>query len=169
MNFPGTRLLARFVLAPVAAVALVGAAAACSSGDDAGTGKPVAGACVDVTDNAAGKMTASVLDCGSAQADYRIVKAGDAPQECAADNAGFTGTVAGAAANLCLVPNFAQGSCYADAGKRPAKQVDCTAAEATFKVVKRIDGQADEMLCGADATQFRTIADPKATLCLAKP
>ncbi|APE33109.1 hypothetical protein BOX37_03035 [Nocardia mangyaensis] len=170
MKYPGKRLLARLVFAPVAAVALVGAAVACSSADDSAAGDTVAvGSCVEVTDNAVEAMTATLGDCSSATADYRIVRTGAAPLTCAADNATFDGTVGTTETGLCLAPNFAQGSCYADAGTRPATAIDCTAPEATFKVVKRIDGETDELLCDMDATQFRTVPDPKTTFCLAKP
>lgn len=166
MIFPEKRLLARIVLGPVAAVALVGAVVSCSSDDASSAGAVAVGSCVQVSDNAAGAMKATAGDCSSGTSNYRIVQLG---ADCAADNAVFDGTVGEAKNSLCLAPNFAEGSCYADAGKRPAVSVDCTAAEASFKVVKRIDGETDELLCGMDATQFRTVPDPKTTFCMAKP
>ncbi|MFD6391016.1 LppU/SCO3897 family protein [Nocardia sp. NPDC055029] len=169
MIFPGKRLLARIVFAPVATVALVGAVVACSSDSDSSAGAATKGACVEVTDNAADAMKATVGDCSAATSNYRIVQVGTAPLTCAVSDATFNGTVGDTKTALCLAPNFAQGSCYADAGKRPAEAVACTAPEATFKVVKRIDGVADELECGTDATQFRTVADPKTTFCMAKP
>lgn len=167
MRYPGKRLLARLVLAPMATVALVGAVVACSSSEESADAV-AAGSCVEVTDNTIDAMTATVGDCSSAAAAYRIVEAGTA-LTCAPDNATFTGKVGDTETELCLAPNFAQGNCYADAGTRPATTVDCTAPEATFKVVKRIDGETDELLCDTDATQFRTVPDPKTTFCLAKP
>lgn len=170
MFFPGKRLLVRLVLAPAATVALVGAVAACSGDSDSSASEAATvGACVEVTDNSADAMQATVLDCSSSASNYRIAKVGAAPLDCSAENATFTGAVGDEKTGLCLAPNFAQGSCYADAGTRPAMSVDCAAPEATFKVVSRIDGETDELLCGADATQFRTVADPKTTFCLAKP
>lgn len=169
MFFPGKRLLARLVLAPVATVALVGAVAACSSDSDSSADSVSKGSCVEVTDNAADAMKATVGDCGAATSNYRIVQVGTAPLNCAVEDATFNGTVGDTKTGLCLSPNFAEGKCYADAGQRPAEAVACTAPEATFKVVKRIDGAADELQCGADATQFRTVADPKTTFCMAKP
>ncbi|MFI8975883.1 hypothetical protein ACIGO9_23560 [Nocardia asteroides] len=170
MLFPGKRLLARLVLAPVATVALVGAVAACSSDSDSAAGGSLAkGSCVEVTDNAADAMQGKLGDCAAPASNYRIVQVGTAPLTCAVEDATFNGTVGDTKTALCLSPNFAQGNCYTDAGKRPAEAVACTAPEATFKVVKRIDGVTDELQCGADATQFRFVADPKATFCLAKP
>ncbi|TCJ94192.1 LppU/SCO3897 family protein [Nocardia alba] len=166
MSFPDKRLAARLVLGPMAAMALVAAVVSCSSDDSSSVGAVAAGSCVEVGDNTADAMKATVGDCSSAKSNYRIVRVG---ADCAADNAAFNGTVGDAKNTLCLAPNFAEGSCYADAGKRPAKAVDCTAAGASFKVVKRIDGQTDELLCGMDATQFRTVPDPKTTFCMAKP
>ncbi|GGK58657.1 hypothetical protein GCM10011591_33580 [Nocardia camponoti] len=121
-----------------------------------------------ITDNAAGAMKATTGDCSSAKATYRIAKVA-AAQECAPSDAAFTGTVADKSTGLCLTPNFAADTCFADAGTRPAKAVDCSTKEATFKVIKRIDGQADELLCDAPATSFKTVANPKTTFCLAKP
>ncbi|MBW0270602.1 hypothetical protein ATM97_06155 [Nocardia sp. MH4] len=169
MLFPGKRLLARVVLAPVATVALVGAVAACSSDSDSAGSSLATGSCVEVTDNAADAMVGKLGDCSATTSNYRIVQVGTAPLTCDVADATFNGTVGDTKTGLCLAPNFAQGNCYADAGKRPAETVACTAPEATFKVVKRIDGVADELQCGADATQFRTVSDPKATFCMAKP
>ncbi|MFC6009839.1 LppU/SCO3897 family protein [Nocardia lasii] len=167
MIFPEKRLLARIVLGPVAAFALVGALAACSSDDTAASASAVAaGSCVEVSDNTADAMRATVGDCSAATSNYRIVQVG---ADCAADNSVFTGSVGDANTTLCLAPNFAQDTCYADAGKRPAEAVACTAPEATFKVVKRIDGETDELLCESDATMYRTVLDPKTTFCMARP
>ncbi|MFC4377229.1 hypothetical protein ACFO5K_24415 [Nocardia halotolerans] len=152
----------------MATVALVGAVAACSGASESSDAVAV-GSCVEVTDNSADAMQAAVGDCSSAQAGYRIAQVGTAPLECEPANAAFAGTVDGTETGLCLVPNFAEGNCYADAGTRPAEAVDCGATEATFKVVKRIDGETDELLCDADASTFRTVPDPKTTFCLAKP
>ncbi|MFE3542545.1 hypothetical protein ACFXK0_06185 [Nocardia sp. NPDC059177] len=168
MFFPGKRLLARLVFAPVATVALVGAVVACSSGEESAASVS-AGSCVEITDNSADAMTASLGDCGSAATDYRIAQVVSAPADCAVDTAIFTGTVGDTETTLCLTPNFAEGKCYADAGTRPAESVECSAPEATFKVVQRIDGATDELQCGAGATQFRFAKDPEATFCLAKP
>ncbi|MET9210613.1 MULTISPECIES: LppU/SCO3897 family protein [unclassified Nocardia] len=153
----------------MATVALVGAVAACSSDSDSAGASLAKGSCVEVTDNAADAMVGTLGDCAAATSNYRIVQVGTAPLTCDVSDATFNGTVGDTKTALCLAPNFAQGSCYADAGKRPAEAVACTAPEATFKVVKRIDGVADELQCGVDATQFRTVADPKATFCMAKP
>ncbi len=165
---PGKRLLARLVFAPVATLALAGAVVACSAEEDAAP-SVAAGSCVHVSDNTADAMTATLADCASSSAAYRIATTGTAPLDCDADAATFNGTVGDTKTGLCLTPNFAEGQCYADAGTRPAEAVGCSAPEATFKVVKRIDGETDELLCGADATQFRTVPDPATTFCLAKP
>ncbi|MFC4124572.1 LppU/SCO3897 family protein [Nocardia rhizosphaerae] len=167
--FPGKRLLARIVLAPVATVALVGAVVACSSDSESDAGSLSKGSCVEVTDNAVDAMRATIGDCGAATSNYRIVQAGSAPLDCAAEDTTFNGTVGDTETALCLSPNFAQGNCYADAGQRPAETVPCTAPEASFKVVKRIDGTIDELQCDSGATMYRTVADPKTTFCMARP
>ncbi|MET8875950.1 hypothetical protein [Nocardia sp. NPDC004604] len=170
MKFPGTRLLARLVLALLAVGALVAAVTGCSALDDASksdTAKAKVGDCINVTDSSSTATKSEPVDCSSAKAVYKVFQTADKKLDCAAEYTTYTeDLVSGSKAYMCLAPNFKQGSCYADVGTNPYKYVDCSASEATFKVVKRIDGQADELLCGADATSFVTVPDPKVTFCL---
>ncbi|MFI6997506.1 hypothetical protein [Nocardia sp. NPDC050175] len=165
MKFPGARLLARVVLALIAVAAVIVTIVGCSSAkDDSTSGSAKVGDCI-VKGGAADAKTEKV-DCSSAQAVYKVAQTSDKKVDCATDYTGYQAS----GAFLCLAPNFKQGSCYNETSSTAAKNVDCTSAEATFKVVQRIDGQADELLCGADADSFRLISEaPKATFCLAKP
>ncbi|MEU7142735.1 hypothetical protein ABZ942_25035 [Nocardia sp. NPDC046473] len=165
MKFPGARLLARVVLALVAVAAVIVTVVGCSSAkEDSKSGSAKVGDCI--VKGASSDAKAETVDCSSEQAVYKIAQTSDKKIDCATDYSGYqTG-----GAFLCLAPNFKQGSCYNETSSTAVKNVDCGSTEATFKVVKRIDGQADELLCGADADSFRLISEaPKTTFCLAKP
>ncbi len=170
MNFPGARLLARVVFALVAVAAVVVTVVGCSSSESSGSTADSAkvGGCLDGIKGATVDVKAGSVDCSSDKAVYKIAQTVDKKGACSTDytEAG----AAGGSAFLCLVPNFKQGSCYSENPASGFKPVDCGAAEATFRVVKRVDGEADELLCGQDADSFRLIAAaPKTTYCLAKP
>ncbi|WP_405138527.1 hypothetical protein [Nocardia sp. NBC_01388] len=70
---------------------------------------------------------------------------------------------------LCLAPNFKQASCYHDAPMTGYQYADGASSDAGFRVLQRIDGQADENLCSADADNVITLSDPQATFCLGEP
>ncbi|MBF6466179.1 hypothetical protein IU427_13450 [Nocardia beijingensis] len=174
MKFPGARLLARIVLALVAVAAVVVAVAGCSMIEDAGksdTAKAKVGDCINVIEGSAVDSKTEPVDCSSDKAVYKVAQSSDKKTDCAADYTSYEETLAGGTtAFLCLAPNFKEGSCYNESSTTGYKHVDCASPEATFKVLKRIDGQADELLCGADADSFRLIETaPKATFCTAKP
>ncbi len=164
------RLLARIVLALLAVGALVAVVTGCSALDNASksdTAKAKVGDCINVTDSSSSATKSAPEDCSSPKAVYRVVKTADQKLECAAEYTTYTeDLVSGGKAYMCLAPNFKKGSCYADVGANPYKYVDCSSAEASFKVVQRIDGEANELGCGADATSFVTVPDPKVTFCL---
>lgn len=174
MKFPGARLLARIVLALVAVAAVVVAVAGCSMIEDAGksdTAKAKVGDCINVIEGSAVDSKTEPVDCSSDKAVYKVAQSSDKKTDCAADYTSYEESLAGGTtAFLCLAPNFKEGSCYNESSTTGYKHVDCASPDATFKVLKRIDGQADELLCGEDADSFRLIeTDPKATFCTAKP
>ncbi|CAM4502815.1 hypothetical protein NONI108955_37120 [Nocardia ninae] len=174
MKFPGARLLARVVLALVAVAAVVVTVVGCSAAKDASksdTAKANVGDCINVTKSSSTDAKTEPVDCSSEKAVYKIAQTFDKKTECPTDYTSYEETLAGGTtAFLCLAPNFKQGSCYNESPATGYKHVDCTTPEASFKVVKRIDGEADELLCGADADSFRLISEtPKITFCLAKP
>ncbi|WP_330252047.1 hypothetical protein OG874_39035 [Nocardia sp. NBC_00565] len=164
------RLLARIVLALLAVGALVAVVTGCSALDNAtksDTAKAKVGDCINVTDSSSTATKSEPEDCSSAKAVYKVFQTADKKIDCAAEYTTYTeDLVGGGQAYMCLAPNFKQGSCYADVGSNPYKYVDCTSGEASFKVLGRIDGQTDELLCNADATSFVTVPDPKTTFCL---
>jgi FlaG/FlaF family flagellin (archaellin) len=171
VKFPGTRLLAGIVLALLAAVAV--AVTGCSSIKDASksdTAKAKVGDCVNVIKGSAVDSKTEPVDCSSEKAVYKIVQTYDKKTDCAKDYTSYEETLnGGTTAFLCLAPNFKQGSCYTDNNLSGYQFSDCAAAEATFKVIQRIDGQVDELLCSSDSEKFITVSDPKTTFCLGKP
>ncbi|MEU2087218.1 LppU/SCO3897 family protein [Nocardia beijingensis] len=174
MKFPGTRLLARLVLALAAVAAVVVTVAGCSLIQDAGksdTAKAGVGDCINVIEGSAVDSKTEPVDCSSDKAVYKVAQSYDKKTACAAEYTSYEETLAGGTtAFLCLAPNFKEGNCYNESSTTGYKHVDCASSEATFKVLKRIDGKADELLCDQDADGFRLIeSDPKVTFCTAKP
>ncbi|WP_203236582.1 LppU/SCO3897 family protein [Nocardia panacis] len=173
MKIPGARLLARIALALVALAAVAIAVTGCSAVKEASksdTAKAKVGDCINVIKASESDSKTEPVDCSSEKALYKVTKTFDKKSDCAAGNVGYDETLNNKTlAYLCLTPNFKQGKCYADVGNTGYKLVDCTAAEASFKIIQRIDGQADELACGTDSEKFLTIDDPKTTFCLAKP
>jgi hypothetical protein len=173
VKFPGTRLLARIVLGLLAVVAVAIAVTGCSAVKDASksdTAKSQVGDCINVIKGSAVDSKTEPVDCSSEKAVYKIVQTYDKKTECADDYTSYEETLnGGTTAFLCLAPNFKQGSCYIDNTLTGYQFSDCAATEATFRVMQRIDGQVDELLCGADSEKFITVADPKTTFCLGNP
>lgn len=171
MKFPGTRLLARIVLAllAVAAVAVTGCSAI-NGASKSDTAKAKVGDCINVIKGSAADSKTEPVDCSSEKAVYKIVQTYDKKTDCAKDYTSYEETLnGGTTAFLCLAPNFKQGSCYIDNNLTGYQFSDCAATDATFKVIQRIDGQVDELLCGSDSDKFITVSDPKTTFCLGKP
>ncbi|WP_227998357.1 LppU/SCO3897 family protein [Nocardia australiensis] len=172
MKFPGTRLLARIVLALLAVAAVAVAVTGCSAIEDASksdTAKAEVGDCINVIKGSAVDSKTEPVDCSSEKAVYKIAQTYDTKTDCAQDYTSYEETMnGGTTAFLCLAPNFKQGSCYADNSLTGYQFADCAATEASFKVIQRIDGQVDELLCGSDSDKFITVADPKTTFCLGK-
>ncbi|MEV0295852.1 hypothetical protein [Nocardia sp. NPDC050710] len=173
MKFPGTRLLARVALALLAVAALAAAVTGCSAVDNAtksDVAKTKVGDCINITDNSMTATKGEPIDCSSPKAVYKVFQTSDNKTECPSNEyTSYTEElVSGGTAFMCLAPNFKQGSCYNDVGTSPYKWVDCTSKDATFKVVQRIDGQTDELLC-ENAEEFITVPDPKTLFCIAKP
>ncbi|MFE7742580.1 hypothetical protein [Nocardia sp. NPDC057455] len=174
MKFPGARLLARVVLALVAVAAVVVTVTGCSLIGDASksdTAKAGVGDCINVIESSAVDSKTEPVDCSSDKAVYKVAQSYDKKTDCAADYTSYEETLGGGTtAFLCLAPNFKEGSCYSESSTTGYKHVDCASSDATFKVLKRIDGKADELLCGDDADSFRLIeSDPKVTFCTGKP
>ncbi|WP_406269931.1 hypothetical protein OH799_27640 [Nocardia sp. NBC_00881] len=170
MKFPGARLLARIVLALVAVAAVAG----CSLIEDSSksdTAKAKVGDCINVIESSAVDSKTEPVDCSSDKAVYKVAQSFDKKTECAADYTSYEETLSGGTtAFLCLAPNFKEGNCYNESSATGYKHVECGSSEATFRVLKRIEGKADELLCGADADGFRLIeTDPKVTFCTGKP
>lgn len=173
MKFRGPRLLARIVLALLAAAALAVVMSGCSAIDDAtksDVAKTKVGDCINITDNSTTATEGEPADCSTPQAVYKVHQSFDEKTECASNEyTSYTEELpTGGTTFLCLAPNFAQDACYNDVGSSPYKWVDCSSADATFKVVQRIDGENDELLCD-NGEEFITLSDPKTLFCLSTP
>ncbi|WP_238815702.1 LppU/SCO3897 family protein [Nocardia brasiliensis] len=167
-------MLARVVLALVAVAAVVVTVVGCAAAKEASksdTANAKVGDCINVIAGSSTDAKTEPIDCSSEKAVYKVAQSTDKKTECATDYTSYEETLAGGTtAFLCLAPNFKQGACYNESASTGYKHVGCTSSEANFQVVQRIDGEADELLCGADATSFRLISEaPKITFCLAKP
>ncbi|WP_040803570.1 LppU/SCO3897 family protein [Nocardia concava] len=174
MKFAGTRTLTRLVLALVAVAVAVLAASGCSMLKDASksdTAKSKVGDCINVIEGSATNSKTAPVACSDQKAVYVVAGVYDKKTECKEEQTSYEETVnGGTTAFLCLSPNFKQGACYNESATTGYKFVDCTAPEASFKVLKRIDGTADEFQCDtATAIGFRVVPDPKTTFCLGNP
>lgn len=173
MKFRGPRLLARIVLALLAAAALAVVMSGCSAIDDAAksdVAKTNVGDCINITDNSPTATEGEPADCSTPQAVYKVHSSSDEQTECASSEyTSYTEQLpTGGTSFLCLAPNFAQDACYNDVGTSPYKWVDCASSEATFKVVQRIDGETDELLCDS-GEEFIVVSDPETLFCLSAP
>nr|WP_198429120.1 hypothetical protein [Nocardia bovistercoris] len=164
---------ARIVPALLAVAAATAAITGCSTVDDltkSDVAKTKVGDCINFTNNSATDAKGEQVDCSSPKGVYKVFQVFDTASTCASEYTSYTEPLAsGGTTFMCLAPNFQQDSCYNDVGSSPYKWVECTSTEATFKVLQRVDGQTDEMLCGPDSDQFFVIPDPKTLYCAGKP
>ncbi|WP_239476892.1 LppU/SCO3897 family protein [Nocardia arizonensis] len=173
MKYPGVRAQARIASALLAVAAAAAAITGCSAVDSvtkSDVAKTEVGDCINITNNSMTATEGESIDCSSPKAVYKVFRTFDTKTECPSNEyTSYTEQlVSGATTFMCLAPNFQQNACYNDVATSPYKWVDCGSPEATFKVVQRIDGQTDEMLC-TDADRFITVPDPKTLYCVTKP
>lgn len=69
---------------------------------------------------------------------------------------------------LCLELHVAEGDCLQVTDQQD-KRADCTAPEATHRVVGVFDGVDDETRCGDESTEALTYPQPPLTICLVSP
>ncbi|MEU0540001.1 hypothetical protein [Nocardia sp. NPDC005978] len=174
MKFAGTRLITRLVIALVAMAVAMLAVTGCSMIKDASkseTAKSKVGDCINVIEGSMVDSKTEPIDCSSEKAVYKIAQVFDTKTECKDEQTSYEETLnGGTTAFLCLTPNFKEGACYNESPTTGYKFVDCNAPEASFKVTKRVDGQADEFLCDpATDTNFHALTEAKITFCLGNP
>ncbi len=134
------------------------------------TAKAAVGDCISVLEGSTVDSETEPVDCSSEQAVYQVMQVHDSKTECKEEYTSYEETRSGeTTAFLCLAPNFKEGACYNESTVTGYKSVACTAPEASFKVTKRIDGEADEFACDTAAIGFRIVPDPKITFCLGSP
>ncbi|MBB5913091.1 hypothetical protein BJY24_001958 [Nocardia transvalensis] len=161
---------ARRVPALLAAAAL--AAAGCSVVQGASrsdTARAQVGDCIEVIEGSATTSRTEPVDCGSDRAVYTVVSTSPAKGDCGPERSSYEESFrGGTTAFLCLAPNLKQGGCYHQDRENGFARADCAAAEATVRVVARIDGRADESLC-APPTTYLLLSEPKTTYCMENP
>jgi hypothetical protein len=117
------------------------------------------------------KAKTEPIDCSKPEAVYKIVSTQDKKVECDKSYTSYTETVGkSTSAYLCLVPNFKEGQCYHDGGailSTGYKYATCGTADATFKVLKRIEGTISDSACDdvEDADKYITLDKEKITFC----
>ncbi|MEV6715115.1 hypothetical protein AB0M48_24125 [Lentzea sp. NPDC051208] len=107
------------------------------------------------------------VDCGAAEANYTVGKAGGTSEVCGEGYAEYTQSQRrGPKTKLCLAPLFSEGKCYAEnTGDVGAKAVECTAS-ASFKVTKVAKDAAPQCAEGADPRSF---PEAKLHYCIGAP
>ncbi|WP_019931407.1 hypothetical protein [Nocardia sp. BMG111209] len=167
MNKAGPKLIVRFVPALVAVAAL--AVTGCSAGSGkSDTARAKVGDCINVLEGSTTAAKTEPVDCSSDKAVYKVVSTSDQKADCGTENTSYEENYGGGTAHLCLAPNLKQGSCYHQDRETGFAYADCASADATVKVVKRVDGTSDEFVCDSNST-FLTLSNPKTTFCLANP
>ncbi|MEV5647514.1 hypothetical protein AB0L57_04595 [Nocardia sp. NPDC052254] len=132
------------------------------------TARAKVGDCINVITASAVDSDTEPVACTSDKAVYKVVQVQDQKVECAADYTSYEETMNGRTlAYLCLSPNFTEGKCYAESPLSGYRFVECGAADASFRVAQRVDGQSDENLCGEESDSVITLSDPPTTFCLA--
>jgi hypothetical protein len=118
----------------------------------------VAGQCAGIS-GAADAPRFTALDCGADQANVKVAKVVD-QGACPTGGAGYSTYTSGV--TFCLMPNFVEGSCYAQDQEAGLLRVPCGTAR-SVKVAKVLGG-------GAACGDQRTVAypEPPVTFCLAK-
>ncbi|WP_324192881.1 LppU/SCO3897 family protein [Nocardia transvalensis] len=145
--------------------------AGCSAVTDAGksdTARAEVGDCIDVGRESS-TLAAEPVDCSSGAAVYTVMSTSDRKRDCGPEYSSYEETRGGRTlAFLCLAPNLEQDNCYRRDSVTGFSHADCASAEATVRVVRRIDGTSDQGLCDPSGT-FLTLSEPKLTFCFANP
>ena len=134
-----------------------------------------AGDCLTITEFKSGGDDPVKADCGDPNANVKIgVKLENAHDSCpgGASSPYDTYSVTGRSSyKLCLVINAKQGDCLANLTSKTQgyKKVACTDPSAEAKLVKVVDGKADENLCeGTEGVIPVAYPQPAQTMCFVK-
>ena len=108
------------------------------------------------------------VDCGAAEANYTVAKAGGTSESCGDSYDEYTQTQRrGPKTKLCLAPLFAEGKCYGDnTDGAGAKAVECTGS-AAFKVTKVVKDAAAPQC--TEAEEVRSFPEAKLHYCVGAP
>ncbi len=130
-----------------------------------------AGDCIKVNDASATDADVEKIDCGSADAIYKVGKkldSGNATCPGANYDSYYTKSKSGGGFTLCLMLNAKDGECFDNVisgGGGKATRVTCGPG-AEIQVVKVINGKADETACDGEAEGGVVYEEPPTTLCL---
>lgn len=133
------------------------------------------GSCLELSGSVS-DVRMTTVDCGRPEFAWLVVAAGGSASDCAEEYSSVQSNYederggSRAYAVLCLMPNFHQDACYtelADSEANGYRKVDCSAAEADFRIAA-IHEKALDRLCEAD-TEAWTFPDPARTFCLGLP
>ncbi len=124
---------------------------------DAGVGQ-----CIQV--NNADAADIAVVDCAEPVAVYKVgVRLDTSERPCPASSYvsySLPGTL-----RLCLVLNARPGECFDESGQRDAR-VDCAARNASYRVARVLEGEADPARCGeSNAPNAIVYPEPRLALC----
>jgi hypothetical protein len=130
---------------------------------------PDPGVCIKFTSPTLTNPEVAELGCDDPEAAYKVAKRLDkASGSCPSDDYdSYRETGVGEGYKLCLMINGQEGACFddLDSTSLPTKRADC--ATAGFKVIKAVDGEADESACPTDDTVASlTYPEPPNTVCV---
>ncbi|MFI6101813.1 hypothetical protein ACIA8G_40220 [Lentzea sp. NPDC051213] len=125
------------------------------------------GDCASITGTSASPEYKQV-DCGAADANYTVAKAGGTSEVCGDNYDEYTQTQRrGPKTKLCLAPLYAEGKCYGDnIGGVGAKAVTCNDT-AAFKVTKVVKDAAAPQC--PETEEVRTFPEAKLHYCVGAP
>lgn len=125
------------------------------------------GDCIKVNVASATNADVETVDCSLPDAMYRVATREETDTESCPNDQYVSYTEEGQLL-LCLQLNVAKGDCLAVTDAQDTR-VECTASDATYKVVDVLDGVDDETKCSDATTDVITYPKPPLTICLGSP
>ncbi len=125
------------------------------------------GDCIKVNIASATNADVETVDCSLPEAMYKVATREETDTETCPNDQYVSYTEEGQLL-LCLQLNVAKGDCLAVTDSEDTR-VECTSADATYKVVDVLDGVDDETRCTDPTTDVITYPQPPLTICLGSP
>jgi hypothetical protein len=155
---PASKIVLGLVLAAVAGLVVY----AVVSGNQ-GTINAQQGDCIKIVSAADAQV--GPVDCGSADAVYKIAKKLDSAKGVCPEGE-YSELTSGSSVKLCLMLNAKEGDCFATEAigrNRTHERVACGGAQ--YRVVKVIPGTVDSKAC-AQGNVVATYSEPMTTICM---